>query len=320
MIRRLLLSLLIAAAPSWAADGLDAKALASLPNIASPTPNIATAGRLQAKDIAIIANAGVRHVIDLTPDSETPDFDEAAAVRRASMQYHNLAISGADDLTPHNAVRFDRLIAAVGSAPTLVHCSSSNRVGALAALRAAWVEGQTVEAALIEGKRWGLKGLEPAVRERLAAFEAAAKPAGSKPLGKQQFPRIQTAGGVYALPAGVDMPAVDVVHRLLIDATTADTTPTGINRHLDAAARAVNLYALAKVPRDNLKVAVVVHGKATPLVLSETSYQKHFGKSNPDAALIAELRKAGVEMYVCGQALSHRGHAVADVRDDIRVA
>ena len=52
----------------------------------------------------------------------------------------------------------------------------------------------------------------------------------------------------------------------------------------------------------------------------DTSYQKHFGKSNPDAALIAKLRKAGVEMYVCGQALSHRGHAVGDVRHDIRVA
>ena len=25
-------------------------------------------------------------------------------------------------------------------------------------------------------------------------------------------------------------------------------------------------------------------------------------------------------MYVCGQALSHRGHAVGDVRHDIRVA
>lgn len=320
MIRMFLLSLVLVATPAWAADALDVKALASLPNVASPAPNIATAGELQAKDIAVIAKAGVRHVIDLRVDSETPDFDEAVAVRDAGMQYHSLPISGADDLTPYNAVRFDRLIAEVGSAPALVHCTTSNRVGALAALRAAWIQGQPVEAALAEGRRWGLKGLEPAVRERLAASGAAAKSSISNPIGAQQFPRIEGAGGVYVLPAGVDMPTVNVVHRVLIDAREGETTTTGINRRLDAAARAVNLYALAKVPPDNLEVAVVVHGKATPLVLSDARYLHHFGKPNPDAALIAQLRQAGVEIYVCGQALSHQGHAVGDVRDDIRVA
>lgn len=320
MIRMLLLSLLLAAAPAWAADALDAKALASLPNAAYPAPNIATAGRLEAKDIAVIAQAGVRHVIDLRLDSETADFDEAVAVRAAGMQYHNLPIRGAEDLTPDNAARFDRLIVEVGAAPTLVHCSSSNRVGALAALRAAWVQGQSLDAALAEGRRWGLKALEPAVRERLAASGAAAKPPIAKPVGTQQFPRIAGAGGVYVLPAGVDMPAVDVVHRVLIDASTDEKTATGSNRHLDAAARAVNLYALAGVPPSNLKVAVVVHGKATPLVLSDAGYRQQFGKPNPDAALIAQLHRAGVEIFVCGQALSHQGHAVADVRDEVRVS
>ncbi len=320
MIRALLLSLLIVTTPLWAADGLDTKALASLPNIASPAANIATAGRLQAKDIPVIAKAGVRHVIDLTVDSETPDFDEAAAVRSAGMRYDNLPIRGAEDLTPENVARFDRLINAAGSEPTLVHCSSSNRVGAMAALRAAWIQGQSVEAALEQGRRWGLKGLEPAVRERLSASATVPKASGPKPVGTQQFPRIEGAGGVYALPTGVDMPATSVVHRLLIDATTAERTAAGNNRHLDAAARAVNLYALAKVPPANLKVAVVVHGKATPLVLSDASYRRQFGKPNPDAALIAQLHRAGVQISVCGQALSHQGHVVTDVRDDVRVA
>ena len=318
MIRTLLLSLLLVAAPAWAADVLDTKALASLPNIAHPVPNIVTAGRLRAEDIAVVAKTGIRHVLDLTLDSETPGFDEAAAVRAAGMQYHNLPIRGAEDLTPDNAARFDRLIVAMGAAPALIHCSSSNRVGALAALRAAWIQGQPVDAALAEGRRWGLKGLEPAVRERLVA--AAIKPAVAKPVGTQQFPRIADAGGVYALPAGVDMPAIDVVHRLLIDATSAETTASGTNRHLEVAARAVNLYALAQVPPKHLKIAMVVHGKATPLVLNDVRYRQQFGKPNPDAALITQLHRAGVEIFVCGQALSHQGHAVADVRDEVRVS
>ena len=318
-MRRMLL-LLLFAAPAWAADALDTKALASLPNVATPVPDLATAGRLQAGDIPVIAKAGVRHVIDLMLDSETPNFDEAAAARSAGMQYENLPIRGAQDLTPDNAARFDQLINATGSEPTLVHCSSSNRVGALAALRASWIQGQPLEAALAEGRRWGLKALEPAVRERLLASVTAAKPSVPKPVGTQQFPRIEGAGGVYALPASVDMPAANVVHLLLIDAATAETSATGTNRHLDVAARALNLYALAKVPTDNLKVAVVVHGKATPLVLSDARYRRQFGKPNPDAALIAQLDRAGVGIFVCGQALSHQGHAVTDVREEVRVA
>ena len=320
MIRILLLSFLLFAAPTWAADVLDTKALATLPNLANPTPNLATAGAVQAKDIALIAGAGVRHVIDLRDDSETPDFDEAAAVRNAGMLYHNLPIRGAEDLTPDNAARFDRLIIEAGDTPTLVHCTSSNRVGALAALRAAWIQGQPVEAALAEGRRWGLKGMEPAVRERLTASGASSKTSMPAPVGTLQFPRIEGAGGVYALPAGVDMPAVDVVHRLLIDAREAETTATGTNRHLDAAARALNLYALAKVPPEKLKVAIVVQGKATPLVLADASYRRQFGKPNPNAALLAQLHLAGVKIYVCGQALSHQGHVVAEVRDDVRVS
>jgi len=32
------------------------------------------------------------------------------------------------------------------------------------------------------------------------------------------------------------------------------------------------------------------------------------------------LHLAGVEIYVCGQALSHQGHVVAEVRDDVRAS
>ena len=148
------------------------------------------------------------------------------------------------------------------------------------------------------------------------AADEPAKPA--KPT--LAFPRIASAGGVVALPAGADMPAPDAVHRLLIDATGAETTAAGTNSHLEAAARAVNLYALAGVAPENVKVAVVVHGKATPLVLSAAAYQRRFGKPSPDAALVAALHEAGVAIYVCGQSLVHSGHAVADVHEDVTVA
>jgi intracellular sulfur oxidation DsrE/DsrF family protein len=135
--------------------------------------------------------------------------------------------------------------------------------------------------------------------------------------GELQFPRISGAGGVYAMPAGTDMPARDGNYRVLIDASSDATTEAGGNRHLEAAARAVNLYALAGVPPENIHVAVVVHGKATPLVLSDERYRAHFGKPHPDAGLVARLHAAGVRVFVCGQALTHRGYRPDEVRDEV---
>lgn len=137
-------------------------------NAVTPEPGIVAAGRLNPEDIARLQNAGIRHVIDLTPDAETPDFDEAKAVRSGGMDYSNLPIAGPADLTRENALAFDEMLRKA-QRPLLVHCASANRVGALAALRAAWIEGRSVEEAVSIGKAWGLKSLEPQVRERIEA-------------------------------------------------------------------------------------------------------------------------------------------------------
>lgn len=141
--------------------------LDTLPYVASPEPNVITAGRVRAEDIGMIAAAGIRHVVDLSLEAETPDFDEARASQQAGMQYHALPVRGAVDLGRAQVERFDALMRHTAGEPTLVHCASSNRVGALAALRAAWILGLSDEDAIDIGRSWGLRGLEPAVRERL---------------------------------------------------------------------------------------------------------------------------------------------------------
>ena len=113
-------------------------------------------------------------MIDLTPDAETPDFDEAAAVRAAGLLYSNLPLRGAVDLTRENVMTFDALVRDA-ERPVLVHCASGNRVGAMAALRAAWVDGKQVDEAIATGKAWGLKGLEEEVRRRIEAGASHAR-------------------------------------------------------------------------------------------------------------------------------------------------
>ena len=140
--------------------------LPAIANAISPAPGIVAAGRLRAADVEGLRGAGIRHVIDLTPDTETPDFDEAAAIRAAGLGYSNLPLRGASDLTRNNVLAFDALMRSA-KRPVLVHCASGNRVGAMAALRAAWVDGRPLEEAVAIGKEWGLKGLEGEVRQRI---------------------------------------------------------------------------------------------------------------------------------------------------------
>lgn len=117
-------------------------------------------------DIARLREAGIREVIDLTPDAETPDFNESAAVRAAGLRYSNLPLRGAVDLTREHVLALDALLRAA-KRPLLVHCASGNRVGAMAALGAAWIDGRDAEDAIGIGKAWGLKSLESAVRPKL---------------------------------------------------------------------------------------------------------------------------------------------------------
>jgi uncharacterized protein (TIGR01244 family) len=140
--------------------------LPALANAVAPAPSVVASGRLTIDDVQGLRSARIRHVVDLSLDAETPDFDEAAAVAAAGLAYSNLPVGGAADLTRDNVRAFDALLRQVDK-PVLVHCASGNRVGAMAALRAAWIGGAQPEAAIGIGKAWGLKGLEGEVRRLL---------------------------------------------------------------------------------------------------------------------------------------------------------
>lgn len=166
-------------AAALALDGCAVQApvqrLPAVSDAVSPAPGVLSAGRLGPADVYALRDAGVRQILDLTPDAETPDFDEAAAARAAGLAYANLPLAGPADLTYDNVLAFDAMLRAA-KRPVLVHCASGNRVGAMAALRAAWVDGRPAEDAVAIGRAWGLKGLEGEVRRRITARPSRTRP------------------------------------------------------------------------------------------------------------------------------------------------
>jgi uncharacterized protein (TIGR01244 family) len=135
-----------------------------LTNERLPQQNRLVSGAIDAEDLGRLRAAGVRHVINLRTQEESKGFAEAQIAAGLGIDYHSIPIKGAESLTKENARMLDELLEQAGEEPTLIHCASGNRVGALIAVREAWIKGQSVEAAIAEGKRWGLTGLEGAVR------------------------------------------------------------------------------------------------------------------------------------------------------------
>jgi uncharacterized protein (TIGR01244 family) len=161
LLNLLLLFILI---PAFAVD--DA-VLGDLPNLRHPQQNRIVAGAIDAADLGRLRAAGIKHVISLRTAEEVQGFDEAGIAVGLGIDYHSIPIKGAQSLTKENAAALDALLKQIGDEPTLVHCGSGNRVGGLIAVREAWIEGQSTEAAIAEGKRWGLTSLEGAVRTAL---------------------------------------------------------------------------------------------------------------------------------------------------------
>ncbi|MFO3703624.1 beta-lactamase hydrolase domain-containing protein [Xanthomonas codiaei] len=114
--------------------------------------------------LAELARKGVRTVINLRTPEEPVDYDEAMEADRLGLRYATLPIADASDLDTTRIHAFGRLLdQARREGEVLIHCASSNRVGAMVALDQVFNRGTPLAAALEHGRAAGLKTLEPAV-------------------------------------------------------------------------------------------------------------------------------------------------------------
>lgn len=161
-----LLLVLSAFSLAWAADNSDKLAALGIAKLNHPATNIYSSAQPTQESFKGIAETGIEVVVNLRPHSEL-DWNEQVLVESLGMTYINLPIAGAADITNEKAQSLESLLAELEGKQVLVHCSSSNRVGALSALSAYKKNGGDINASVDEGKKWGLTRLESLVREKL---------------------------------------------------------------------------------------------------------------------------------------------------------
>ncbi len=117
-------------------------------------------------------------------------------------------------------------------------------------------------------------------------------------------PAVHTAGRIHPLPQAAYRPDAKGTYKVVFAMTHGADKPDQVNPALERVARAVNLYASAGVPVNHLHFVAVAYGPATPLALDDAHYREKFGVANPNLPVIDELKKLGVDVAVCGQAVA----------------
>ena len=88
----------------------------------------------------------------------------------------------------------------------------------------------------------------------------------------------------------------------------ADAAKIGeVNRQFNTVARFINMHVRAGVAKENIEVAMVVHGKAGFDLLQNKIFKQKFGGANSNEQLIKLLLQEKVEIYLCGQSASALG-------------
>lgn len=131
-------------------------------------------------------------------------------------------------------------------------------------------------------------------------FAQAATPATSP------APAITTHGNAIVLPNATHQPDPNVRQRAVFNLTVAPASPDATDPGLERVARALNLFTASGVPPTQIDFVVLLSGGATDSALDDPAYRARHSVANPNLGLIAQLSAAGVQLFVCGQALHAR--------------
>jgi uncharacterized protein (TIGR01244 family) len=131
-----------------------------------PIAGMVTGGQPDQAQLDALVAAGFENFISLRPAGEDGAGWEESGVG-APASFARLPIRGGTDLTRENVEALGRMLDEAGDGATVLYCASGNRVGALLALKAAWLDGVPPEDAMELGLAAGMTRLEPAVAELL---------------------------------------------------------------------------------------------------------------------------------------------------------
>jgi intracellular sulfur oxidation DsrE/DsrF family protein len=137
----------------------------------------------------------------------------------------------------------------------------------------------------------------------------------------QTGPVLEGFGGHAPVP-GVDALPADTEFAVAFDVSTP-AAEGAANRGFDSAARFLNMHVAHGVKEENIRLAVVVHGKAGFDLLTDAAYKEKTGSegdTNPSRALVEALLEHDVRFIICGQSAAALGIKPDDLIPGVEMA
>jgi intracellular sulfur oxidation DsrE/DsrF family protein len=131
---------------------------------------------------------------------------------------------------------------------------------------------------------------------------------------------IPGADGFIVIP-GVKMPPEkNRIYRAIFDATKAAKDSTLLVPAINMAGSELNALAVSGISLSHAKFVVVFHGAAMDGILDNEHYKAKYGVPNPNLKVLAALKKAGVQLFVCGQNMLAEHIDPKSISPDVAVA
>lgn len=147
------------------------------------------------------------------------------------------------------------------------------------------------------------------------AFALTAAPLAAQDMSAFKPGPVLTEFGAHAPVPGVEQLPADTEFAIAYDVATpaAEGSP---NRGFDSAARFLNMHVANGVPQENIRLVVVVHGKAALELLTDEAHAANAASrqgDNPSGKLVEALLAEDVRFILCGQSAAAYGIAPDDL-------
>jgi len=133
-------------------------------------------------------------------------------------------------------------------------------------------------------------------------------------------PVFMNIGAVYSIDNIDFLPDTSLHLKAIFDIDRKHNDPSEINSIISSLHRYYNMHVRYGIPKENIHLALVLHGGSTKDALSSKVYKDKFQVDNPNKNLIKSLSNLGVEVFICGQSMMYSGYKKEDLLPEVKVS
>lgn len=139
-------------------------------------------------------------------------------------------------------------------------------------------------------------------------------------IAQNSSPVIPGADGFVIIAGAKLQPDKHHIYKAIYDATKAARDSSEMLPALNMAGSELNALAVCNIPLSHAKFVVVFHGAAIDGILDNAHYKSKYGMDNPNLEVLGALKKAGVQLFVCGQNLLAEHIDFKTISPDVMIA